>query len=287
MQSVELNPAADSLLPTAETTPPPATPEAAAKSVAETRNAEAEAARSRANLLMAEGKFTEARIALQDAEAILAGPKMSTMAASKEALNRFVSGVELRMRRKTETPAADKAKVEDSKMAEANTVKADAQAMAASAVDEAVKIVDRYSKIAAGVGLLPTFVLNFAGVLAVQITMVTKIARVFNLSQDKERVRGSILMLMGSVLPGTVGHGIGLAVASIPAMLTGTVLSFVLAPALAYALTSAVGKVFVMHFESGGTLLTFDPKVFRDHFVKAFKEAGGMSVDPPEKVATA
>ncbi len=30
-----------------------------------------------------------------------------------------------------------------------------------------------------------------------------------------------------------------------------------------------------MHFESGGTLLTFDPKKFGDYFLSEFQKAGG------------
>ena len=40
-------------------------------------------------------------------------------------------------------------------------------------------------------------------------------------------------------------------------------------------MTQAVGNTFVMHFESGGTLLTFDAEKFRDYFIKEFQEAGG------------
>jgi hypothetical protein len=53
-------------------------------------------------------------------------------------------------------------------------------------------------------------------------------------------------------------------------------LGFVVTPVLAYAMTKAVGGVFIMHFESGGTLLTFDPKAFREYFIKEFRAAGGV-----------
>jgi hypothetical protein len=85
-----------------------------------------------------------------------------------------------------------------------------------------------------------------------------------------------VLSLLGSAVPTGVGGGMALAVASIPAVITGTVLGFVVTPVLAYAMTKAVGGVFIMHFESGGTLLTFDPKAFREYFIKEFKAAGGM-----------
>jgi uncharacterized protein (DUF697 family) len=251
---------------TAETPQTPKTPEI-------------EAARLRANKFVAESNFTQARIALDEAEALEGGPKPAVAAASREHFRRFVSGVDSRIREKTKTAATAEGAQANIDNVEGAAVEREAVAGApvtldSTAVEEALKTVDRYSKIAAGVGLLPTFVLNFAAVLAVQITMVSKIAKIFHVSNDKERIRRSILTLLGSVLTSSVGHGVGLAVASIPAALAGTVLSFVLAPALAYSLTSALGRVFVMHFQSGGTLLTFDPRLVRAHFIKAFKDAG-------------
>ncbi len=232
------------------------------------RAIQAEAARSRAKQFMADGQFTEARKALEEADTLEKDPKLSPAAASKARLNRFVTGVKSRMRKDAEAEA----RIETEEQRDA-----DASALAVSAVNRALEIVSLYSKIAAGVGLLPTFVLNFAGVLAVQITMVWKIAGAFHQTRGKEKIRGSILSLIGSVLPGSVGHGIGLAVAAIPAVVTGTLLSFVLAPALAYAMTKAVGNVFIMHFESGGTLLSFDPEQFREHFAKEFRNASGVA----------
>jgi uncharacterized protein (DUF697 family) len=268
MQTTELTQAADAVPPQAAA--PSQTP----------KSPEIEAARLRANKFMAESNFTEARFALDEAEALEAGPKLTVVAASRERFGRFVSGVESRIREKTEAAAtAEGAQANVNNMESAafeeEAVAGEPVTLDSTAVEEALKTVERYSKIAAGVGLLPTFVLNFAAVLAVQIMMVSKIAKIFHVSNDKERIRRSILTLLGSVLTSSVGHGIGLAVASIPVVLASTVLSFVVAPALAYSLTSALGHVFVMHFQSGGTLLTFDPKLVRAHFIKAFKDAGG------------
>ena len=38
------------------------------------------------------------------------------------------------------------------------------------------------------------------------------------------------------------------------------------------ATTYAVGKVFIEHFESGGTFLDFDPEKMRDHFQELYEE---------------
>jgi hypothetical protein len=41
----------------------------------------------------------------------------------------------------------------------------------------------------------------------------------------------------------------------------------------ASASTYAVGRVFIQHFESGGTFLDFDPDKVRAHFEAEFKKA--------------
>jgi hypothetical protein len=38
------------------------------------------------------------------------------------------------------------------------------------------------------------------------------------------------------------------------------------------AATYAIGKVFVQHFESGGTFLDFDPEAVREHFAAEFNK---------------
>ncbi|MBF0535736.1 MAG: GTPase, partial [Nitrospirae bacterium] len=42
------------------------------------------------------------------------------------------------------------------------------------------------------------------------------------------------------------------------------------------ASTYALGKVFVQHFESGGTFLDFDPMAVKEYFAKEFKEGQGL-----------
>jgi hypothetical protein len=106
--------------------------------------------------------------------------------------------------------------------------------------------------------------------------MVWRIATTFGHRDGKNRIKGSIMALIGAVIPTGVGHGIAAIVIAIPAMIAGSVLYFLVTPVLAYALTKAVGNTFVMHFESGGTLLNFDPKGFQEYFLKEFQEAGGQ-----------
>ena len=77
--------------------------------------------------------------------------------------------------------------------------------------------------------------------------------------------------LMGSVVPGSLSCGlVGSAVKAIPGVgaLAG-------APTMALfsgGATWALGKVFIQHFEAGGTFLDFDPEKVKDYFKAQFEE---------------
>lgn len=228
------------------------------------RAAEAEAARARAVQFMADKQYSQARKALEEAEALEAGPAAENPAGPWKVLSalRWRSNPKPESGAKGEAakPAADEPVVLTS----------------TSTVDKAVKIVELYSKIAAVAGLLPGNILNFAAILAVMVTMVWRIATTFGQREGHNRIKGSVMALMGAVIPTGIGHGIAAVVTAIPAIIAGSVLYFLVTPVLAYALTKAVGNTFVMHFESGGTLLNFDPKGFQEYFLKEFQEAGGQ-----------
>lgn len=239
-----------------------------ASAAAPSRAVQAEAARVRASQFMADRQFAEARKALEEADALEA-PEAPP--ASKTGPRNVLAALRWRLSRKQDAASSKPEAAPEENAAEQGAV----VLSDSGAVSEAVRIVNLYSKIAAVAGLLPTNILNFAAILAVQVTMVWRIANTFGHRDGKNRIRGSILSLMGSVVPTTLGHGIGFVVAAIPAVIAGSVLYFLVTPVLAYALTQAVGNTFVMHFESGGTLLTFDPKAFQEYFLKEFQEAGG------------
>lgn len=242
---------------------------------------EVEAARAQAARFMAERRFADAKKALEEADELekkaVDGLKAAEDLSEAPGSKRSRIFEPLRSRIQKRRAAAEQAPpIVEQPVAAVETEIPDTSISAISPVDQAVKTVSLYSKIAIVAGLLPGGLLNFAAVLAVQVTMVWKIANAFGHREGKERIRGSILSLVGAVLPTTIGHGVGaLAIAAIPVALFGTVFTILVTPVFAYALTKAVGNVFTMHFESGGTLLTFDPKAFQDYFIREFQAAGG------------
>lgn len=118
---------------------------------------------------------------------------------------------------------------------------------------------------ALGAGVVPIPVVDILAVTGIQIKMLKELSDVYGLG-----FRESIAKkLVYSLLSGLGSVGIGVAVSSSLAKLVpglGSTLGVVTVPIFAGAFTHALGRVFLMHFESGGTLLNFDPHAMRSHF---------------------
>ena len=121
-----------------------------------------------------------------------------------------------------------------------------------------------------GAGFIPLPVVDFVTITGVQINLLYRLCRIYDVEFSKESARSIITSLLGASVPGLQGELVGSGLKMIP--IIGTVAGMVAAPVIAGASTYAVGKVFVLHLESGGTLLTFDAKKMKAHFEQALQE---------------
>jgi len=94
-------------------------------------------------------------------------------------------------------------------------------------------------------------------------------------------VKHLIASLLGSSIPVSISGVILSLVKSIP--LIGQATSALTMPALAGATTYAVGKVFIQHFESGGTFLDFDPEKVKAYYAEMLKEGEDVAADLNKK----
>jgi uncharacterized protein (DUF697 family) len=170
-------------------------------------------------------------------------------------------------------------------ISEAEATGKEAEPLPADPIEDSLRIVGQHSKMAAVVGLLPGGLVNFIAIFSIQVPMVMRISNAFGQNVTRSDVRGVLFSLFSSIIPGLVGQGAGSAVGSVTAAATGVAFSIIATPILAYAITRAVGNTFIMHFESGGTLLAFDPKAFTEYFVHEFKKAGGKVKEAEESAA--
>ncbi|WP_040463083.1 YcjF family protein [Limisalsivibrio acetivorans] len=132
--------------------------------------------------------------------------------------------------------------------------------------DETVK---KHVYAAMGVGLVPIPVVDFVGVTGVQIDMLNKLAKFYGIPFKKDRVKNILSSLVGGLIPAGLGLPVASLLKAVPVV--GTTVGALGMPIVAGASTYAVGRVFVQHFESGGTFLSFDPGSVREHFEEEFK----------------
>ena len=135
--------------------------------------------------------------------------------------------------------------------------------------ETAAKLVDRFAVWSGVAGLIP---LPFVDVLAVgglQVQMLRRISQLYDVQFSENRGKALIASLAGTMIPVTSGMGAASALKGIP--LLGMVASAFVMPVLSAGATYAIGKAFIQHFESGGTLLDFNPPDYKE-FIKAQKE---------------
>jgi len=139
-------------------------------------------------------------------------------------------------------------------------------------IEEGRRIAKSYAGWAAGAGLIPVPLLDIAGVTGVQIAMIRKIADLYKVPHAGDRVKTIVASLVGGVGSyGIATSGLGSLVKAVP--FVGSLLGMALMPSLAVASTIGLGEVFIMHFESGGTLLDFNTEKMAAKFHAATREA--------------
>lgn len=149
----------------------------------------------------------------------------------------------------------------------ASTCSTDPQARMA----QAEAIIHRNVLWSLGAGLLPIPVLDVAVVTAVELKMLKELSAAYEVEFSNKLAQKILFSLLASA--GAVGVG-GLVGASLSKFipLVGSTLGVVSGPVLIGAFTHGLGRVFLMHFEAGGTLLDFDPAAMRQHFKKEFEK---------------
>jgi len=133
----------------------------------------------------------------------------------------------------------------------------------------ASKLVDRFAIWSGVAGLVPLPVVDVVAVGGLQLQMLRRLSQIYGVEFSENRGKALIAALAGCMIPATSGMGAASALKAVP-VLNIIAAGFVM-PVLSAGATYAIGKAFVQHFESGGTLLDFNPPDYRD-FVKAQKE---------------
>ncbi len=133
---------------------------------------------------------------------------------------------------------------------------------------------------------VPVPLVDLVLLTSVQLKMVHSLANLYGIPFSRQLVKSAIGSLVGGVVTTNGAIAIGSSMAKmIPGF--GLFAGMLSMSVLSGATTYAVGKVFVTHFESGGTFLDFDPEKVRQHFEAALTEGKAKAAEEQPKAAAA
>ncbi|MBF0627811.1 MAG: DUF697 domain-containing protein [Magnetococcales bacterium] len=118
------------------------------------------------------------------------------------------------------------------------------------------------------VGIVPVPLVDAAALSSLHLWMLQKLANLYGVPFKKDIGKSLLGSLVGSGAGITAAMGLRQLLRGLP--VAGQLLTGVSVSIMSAASTYAVGKVFVQHFESGGTFLTMDPEKVRDYFQAEF-----------------
>jgi uncharacterized protein (DUF697 family) len=148
--------------------------------------------------------------------------------------------------------------------------------------NQARRTVKKYMWFSAGVGLLRLPFLNIAGITALQLRLLQVLSEYYDVPFSRDLGKKIIASLLGSIVPtslsGVLGGTVGLFASSIKATTVArSIIGGLSMPVFAGASTYAIGKVFIQHFESGGTFLDFEPAKVREYFRQQFDKGRNLA----------
>lgn len=132
------------------------------------------------------------------------------------------------------------------------------------------RIVLTSSLLSAGAGAIPVPVWESVAVGGIQLKMIADLSAVYGVPFSENIGKTALASLIGGLAPHLLARGaFGIFFKSLPGV--GSAVGAIALPVLAGGCSYAIGQVFIRHFESGGTMLTFDPKQFQAGFTEEVK----------------
>jgi len=155
---------------------------------------------------------------------------------------------------------------------------------------QAEAIINKYVPWSMGAGFIPVPLVDVVALTGIQVKMLADISAVYGVEFSENRGKSIVISLLGGLGSTSLAAGaVGSLVKSIPGV--GLWLGAATLPVIAGAITFAVGKVFIQHFESGGTFLNFSSmeakKLFAEKFEEGKKEVVSIAKKADAKLSKA
>ncbi len=141
--------------------------------------------------------------------------------------------------------------------------------------EEAQGIVQTSMYCAMAAGIVPIPIFDFIAVTGIQLDMLRRLSNLYNVEFMQNKGKNILGALTGGGFSSSLSPILASTIKVIP--FVGSTLGAVSMPIIAGATTYAIGKVFIQHFESGGTFLTFDPKAVKEFYAEQLKEGNSVA----------
>jgi uncharacterized protein (DUF697 family) len=115
------------------------------------------------------------------------------------------------------------------------------------------EIVERHATYAAAGGLVPLPIADVAAITAIIVRMVKLLSQHYGVPFERDRTRAIVLGLMGGAAP--TGVAVVAATTFLRTVPGVNLIGLAVSSMAAAVCTRGVGRIFIEHFESGGTLL--------------------------------
>jgi uncharacterized protein (DUF697 family) len=142
-------------------------------------------------------------------------------------------------------------------------------------------IVKRHVYWAVGAGLIPIPLVDIAAVTAIQLDMLKQVCSFYKMDYSEEQGKSWIVALASSTLSSVVARLGASAVKTIPVV--GTLLGAASMSVISGASTYALGTVVSKHFESGGTLESFNKEKIKAFYEENLKEGKKVAKNLKDK----
>ena len=133
-------------------------------------------------------------------------------------------------------------------------------------------LVDRLSLWSGAAGLIPVPLVDMAAVGGVQLHMLRRLSQIYGVPFSENRGKSILTSLVGAVIPASTATTTASLMKGLPVI--GTAIGVLTMPVVSAGATWVIGKVFIQHFASGGTLLDFNLPDYRG-FIRTQREKLG------------
>ncbi len=139
-------------------------------------------------------------------------------------------------------------------------------------------LIRNHAMVAAGIGFIPLPVLDAIALTGVQLKLLKSLGDLYGQNFSEEYVKKTIASLINGYIPLQMAPIVASAIKIVPFL--GQAAGALSMASLGAGITYGIGKVFVQHFESGGTFLNFDAQKTKEYFKSQFKVGTKLAVTP-------